>query len=81
MQEGLKEFPFTRPSRENLPKRVPLDMTARSESIRNKLRSCMKPSERDFEFMEKNPEASKWLQDHVEPSLWLKFESLASARK
>lgn len=31
--------------------------------------------------MEKNPEASKWLQDHVEPSLWLKFESLASARK
>lgn len=44
-----------------------------------KLRLDIMLLDADFEFMN-NPENARWLKDHVENKLWLKFESLSHAR-
>jgi hypothetical protein len=66
IQTKLQEYPFTRPSIENLPKQPSLDAVALRQSIRRKLRSAMTPSEKDFKFMKEHPEEAEWLKAHVE---------------
>ncbi|KAK3938863.1 hypothetical protein QBC46DRAFT_389326 [Diplogelasinospora grovesii] len=80
VQTKLKEYPFTRPSTQDMPKMPPLDPVARRQSIRTKLRSDMSLSNNDVEFLREHPEEAKWLKDHIETRFGLKFESLANSR-
>jgi hypothetical protein len=81
IQTKLKEYPFTRPSIKDIPKRPPLDAATRRQSIRTKLRSRMTPSNSDFEFMREHPEEVTWLKNHIEAQFWSEFESLINSRK
>ncbi|KAI1119827.1 hypothetical protein F5Y10DRAFT_149315 [Nemania abortiva] len=80
VQSKLREYPFTRPPKQPRPKRGPRDADAMRRLIRTNLRLDMKLVDAEFEFMN-DPENAKWLKDHIENKFWLKFVSLAEARK
>jgi hypothetical protein len=80
IQNKIREYPFTKAPNQPRPKRGPLDTAARSKIIRSKLRLDIMLLDADFEFMS-NPEHARWLKDHAENKLGLKFESLAKSHK
>ncbi|EGY23785.1 uncharacterized protein VDAG_05223 [Verticillium dahliae VdLs.17] len=81
IQVKLKEYPFMRPSIQDMPKRPTPDAIERRQIIRTKLRSEISLSDSNFQFIREHQGHAEWLQTHVESRFWAKFESLVNLRE
>jgi hypothetical protein len=80
-QTRLREYPFTRPSKENLPKPPEKSDIDLRGDIRYFLRDEKPLNGREITFLIKHPEHAEWIKDNIEPQFWAKAESSLKARQ
>jgi hypothetical protein len=77
----IREYPFTRPSKENRPKPPEKsDIDLRGE-IHYSLRDEKPLNGREVTFLIKHSEHANWIKDNIEPRFWAKAESRLKARQ
>lgn len=78
VQRVLKDYSFSAQPVQRVRSETPRQFNAAEhrQIIRTKLRCDMTIIEEDIHFLETQPEAARWLEDHIEPHLWTKIQVL-----
>lgn len=83
IQSALERYPFSvQPvQRQRSERPARFDTKTHRRIILTKLHCDMPVIDEDIKFLVAQPEAARWLEDNVEPQLWIKIQSRLESRQ